>query len=326
MSKRVAAAGGAALALLMLFSFGTSVRAENQSLYTDFQSFASSTDSEAPESSAAPTQKTEKKPEKKSAAQPAQKPAQKQSPGADPVRGTVLLDEKFNGSTLDTSVWNYCHWWNAGGCTIKSNDELEWYTPQQVSVKDGVLSLTAEREDTVSTDGTIFDYASGMVTTGPQQHRQRPKLAFTYGVVDVRFKVPEGQGLWPAIWLLPASEESRPEIDMMEILGHDTDNLRMKLHPKDRSADRVGKKYLLPEGYGFADAWHTLSLDWSEQKLVMYLDNHKVWEYNGAEVPSEPMYLVMNLAVGGGYPGDPDASTKFPATFQIDRVRITSHD
>lgn len=236
----------------------------------------------------------------------------------------ILLDEGFDGPGLDPAIWNTCHWWQNAGCTIGSNQELEWYLPQQVSVSDGALQLTADRREVSGSDGKSYPFASGMVTTGPPAYETPAKLAFTYGKVEVRFKIPTGQGLWPAIWLLPASEESVPEIDMLEILGHDAGTLRMHLHPKDRSVASIGKKYQLPDGYTLGGGWHTVALDWSPGKLVYLLDGRRVWQLVNRVVPDEPMYLVMNLAVGGNYPGPPNAETKFPATLSIDHVRIRS--
>lgn len=236
--------------------------------------------------------------------------------------GEMLLDEGFESRSLDSKRWNTCHWWGNKGCTIGSNDELEWYLPEQVNVSDGALNLTAEKRTVYGSDGKKYDYASGMVTTGPPNHESAAKLAFTYGSVEVRFKAPEGQGLWPAVWLLPESTKSVPEIDMLEVLGHDPGTLRMHLHPKDRSLESHGHKYAVPGGRKLSDGWHTMGLDWKPNRLVFWLDGEKVWEITGRDVPKEPMYVVMNLAVGGNYPGSPDSTTSFPATFLIDRIRI----
>ncbi|WP_161623980.1 glycoside hydrolase family 16 protein [Paeniglutamicibacter gangotriensis] len=238
----------------------------------------------------------------------------------------MLLDEGFDENTLDASLWNTCHWWQDDGCTIATNNELEWYLPRQVKVSEGALHLTAERSAISASDGKDYRFASGMVTTGPPAHQRAPRLAFTYGKVEVRFRLPAGRGLWPAIWLLPASENSRPEIDMLEVTGEDTGRLRLHLHPKDDSAPSIGKDYLLPGGASLAGGWHTIGLDWSPGRLDFILDGKRVWRLDGKEVPDEPMYLVMNLAVGGEYPGDPDQSTRFPATMSIDHVRIRRND
>ncbi|MFF5791311.1 family 16 glycosylhydrolase [Paeniglutamicibacter sp. NPDC012692] len=251
---------------------------------------------------------------------------QGKDPAAVKPKDKILLDEGFDGNTLDTSIWNTCHWWQEGGCTIGSNEELEWYLPRQVKVSGGALQLTAEHHTISASDGKDYGFASGMVTTGPPAHEKAPKLAFTYGKVEARFRIPTGQGLWPAIWLLPANEESTPEIDILEVLGHDAGRLRMRLHPKDREARSIGKKYVLPDGYTLAGGWHTIAVDWSPGKLVYYLDGRQVWQLVDQQVPDEPMYLVMNLAVGGSFPGPPDADTRFPAVFGIDHVRIRSND
>lgn len=251
----------------------------------------------------------------------ADNPRVESHPGANSKQG-ILLDDGFDGNTLGASTWNTCYWWQDRGCTIASNNELEWYLPQQVKVSDGALHLTAERSEISASNGRNYAFASGMVTTGPPAHNMPSKLQFTYGKVEIRFQLPSGRGLWPAIWLLPASENSLPEIDMLEVTGDATGRLMMHLHPKNSSAPSIGKDHLLPEGRSLAGSWHTISLDWSPNKLTYLLDGQQVWQVVGKQVPDEPMYLVMNLAVGGEYPGMPDKNTTFPAVFKIDRVRI----
>ena len=240
-----------------------------------------------------------------------------------PPAPQVLLDEAFDGDTLDDARWNTCHWWNDDGCTITSNDELEWYRPEGVRVADGALQLTAERGDQQASDGTTYPFRSGMVTTGPTVQDGEPKVAFTYGTVEARVRVPDGRGLWSAMWLLPASTQSRPEIDAMEILGNDPTEALLHLHPKDRKA-KSPSKTVSPPGVDFSRGWHDFRIDWSPNRLVYVIDGKRVWKITGDQVPDEPMYLIFNLAVGGSYPGSPDDSTTFPATFAIDSVKITS--
>lgn len=249
--------------------------------------------------------------------------------GATPSRNPtarVVLDESFDGDRLDTSVWNTCHWWNDGGCTIASNDELEWYRPEQVSVSGGALHLTADDNPVRGSDGKDYRYRSGMVTTGPEKsNKDAAKRAWTYGRLEARLRVPAGRGLWPAVWLLPASGESRPEIDVLEVIGQDPGQNKMHLHPLDRNDESLGKDYRLKNGASLADGWHALALDWSPGKLTWLVDGKQVWQVTGSQVPDEPMYLVLNLAVGGVYPGDPDAETRFPAEFVLDYVRVTQN-
>ena len=246
-----------------------------------------------------------------------------QGPGDDDA--PLLLDEEFDGTGLNTDIWNFCHWWDDGGCTIATNNELEWYLPGQVQVRDGVLRLTAERRDVTGADGKNFPYVSGMVSTGPPVHEGEAKLAFTYGTVEVRFRAPLGAGLWPAIWMLPASERSKPEIDIFEAVGQLPHQARMYFHPKVDPARNVSRKVInLPPGQDLADT-HTVRLQWSPDRLDFFFDGRKVWEVTGGQVPDEPMYLVMNLAVGGEFGGPPNPSA-FPATFEIDYARVWSED
>jgi beta-glucanase (GH16 family) len=164
-----------------------------------------------------------------------------------------------------------------------------------------------------------------MVTTGPPPMREDApaKLAFTYGGVEARLRVPEGRGLWPAVWLLPVSRESVPEIDMLETMGRNPREMVMYPHPEDRRVAPPHKEYRV-RGLSPAEDWHTIRLDWSAGRQDFFVDGVRVWRVAGRHVPDEPMYVVLNPAVGGVNPGPPDADTQFPVTFLIDYVRITA--
>jgi beta-glucanase (GH16 family) len=243
-------------------------------------------------------------------------------PGATPE--SVEFVDEFDRDELDESSWSTCHWWDDGGCTIASNDELQWYLPGQVDIAEGALRLTAEPRPVTAGDSE-FPYRSGMVSTGPASDCGPPAYAFTYGSVEARFRVPTGGGLWPAIWMLPADCESRPEIDILEVTGDDPGELIMHLHPEDRSLDSLGSRFRSPRG-SMAEGWHDIRLEWSAGSLEWYLDDVRVWSVVGSTVPAEPMYLVANLAVGGAYGGDVADDTRFPAVFEIDAIRITPED
>jgi beta-glucanase (GH16 family) len=161
-----------------------------------------------------------------------------------------------------------------------------------------------------------------MVSTGPPHDGKPAKRAFTYGTVDARVWVPDGKGLWSAMWLLPASQESRREIEVFEILGNDPTTSIMHLHPSDRSAASPAKTAKLP-GVDFSQGWHDFRLDWRPRSLTFTIDGHRVLRLTGRQVPDKPMYLIIDLAVGGDYPGDPSWATRFPATLAVDRVTIT---
>lgn len=235
-----------------------------------------------------------------------------------PSTTRALLSEEFSGASLDRSRWNTCHWWARDGCTIASNDELEWYLPEQVRVGDGRLRLVAERRDVRGSDGREYPYASGMISSGPPDDSSPPRFAFQYGRAEIRARVPSGRGLWPAFWLLPADRKSKPEIDVVEILGHEPDTVLMHLHPGPFRKSR-GERW---RGEGIAEGWHTFAIDWRPRRLTWLVDGVARWRVRGRAVPREPMYLVLNLAVGGDYPGAPDDSTPFPSEFVVDYVRV----
>lgn len=224
-----------------------------------------------------------------------------------PPQGRALLDEGFSGRGLGRG-WATCHWWAPDGCTILTNDELEWYQRSQVSVRDGALRLTAE-PGAVDAHGRHFPYVSGMVSSGPS-------VAFTYGRVEARFRVPRGAGLWPAIWMLPASQEALPEIDLVEVRGARPDLPAMTFHEADG-----GRRRREVRTADLSEGWHTVTLDWAPGRLAWAIDGTVHLVVTGDEVPDEPMYLVANLAVGGDG-GRPTAATPFPATFLVDHLTV----
>lgn len=234
----------------------------------------------------------------------------------------VVFRDGFNGDELNRSVWNDCHWWAIGGCTIQSNHELEWYLPDNVSVANGRLRLHAREQDVTAPDGRQFPYSSGMVTTGPPYGDEDlpARFAFTYGYVEARLRLPSDTGLWPAWWMLPADEESRPEIDILETVGDTTTQARFHFHYLDDDERRsAGHRWTGPD---LAEGWHTFAVDWRPGKVTWIVDGRARWRITGDAVPSEPMYLVLNLAVGGDYPGPPDEDTTFPAAVKADWIRV----
>ncbi len=242
---------------------------------------------------------------------------------AAPAPRALLLDEGFDGPALDGDRWNTCHWWDDGGCTIATNDELQWYLPEQVEVRDGVLRMTADAEEAVGADGEVFPYRSGMVTTGPPTYTGTSRFAFTYGRVEARVRVPAGAGLWAALWMLPDTREARPEIDLLEVLGDRPREVLTFLHPADPAQAPVGSTATVAAPEGFLD-WRTVRLDWEPGRLRWWVDGELAWTRSGPDVPAEPMYLVANLAVGGELGGPVGAGTRFPATYEIDRIRVWS--
>ena len=240
-------------------------------------------------------------------------------------RWALIFHDEFNGAALDQSVWTNCYWWDwqDRGCTNAANNELEWYTPRNILVSEGTLKLRAREQAIRNSEGEKFMYTSGMVTSGPVNldSADSPGFAFQYGYVEARARIPRGEGLWPALWLLPANLGSHREIDIFEFLGHDPFTVQMHYHYTDEGGyyRGVGESWAGPD---FSRGWHIFGLDWNLNYITWYVDGVERWRAEGPHLPKEPMYLVMNLAVGGDWPGSPTADTPFPSVFEIDYIRV----
>ncbi len=229
----------------------------------------------------------------------------------------MIFDDEFNGSSLDTTKWRTCFWWADVTCSIESNNELELYNPGDVLVQNGVLRLRAQQRDMVAWNGVTYHYTSGMVMTGGRNGVVNPKFTFTYGYAEARIWVPAGKGYWPAFWTLPVSYTWPPEIDIMEILGDTTTQYHMNYHYVGGNA---GTTWTGPD---FAAGWHVIGLDWTPSALVWYVDGIERWRFtDAAHITNEAHYLLLNLAVGGNWPGSPDSNTRFPGYFDVDYVRV----
>lgn len=200
------------------------------------------------------------------------------------------------------------------GC--RHGDELQWYSPEEVIVERGFLRLRAQRR-TVFVAGRTFGYTSGMVSG----HR---KYAFQYGYMEAKAKVPRGRALWPAFWTLPATEQWPPEIDVMEIVGHEIYKVTMGFHyvGGDGKKQKSIGSYVGPD---FSADWHVFAAQWDRGLLVFFVDGRERYRVASGFVPAEPMYMIANLAVGGGtggWVGSPDSTTPFPSYYEIDYIRV----
>lgn len=232
----------------------------------------------------------------------------------------LVFSDEFENAELDKSKWTTCYWWDDGGCTNLSSKEKQWYLPENVVVGAGQLRLNALEKAVTGFRGRKFHYTSGIVTTG-RYYRERSgadRFGFKYGFVEVRAKAAIGQGLWTGIWMLPSNHSSTPEIDIMEVLGHAPRVREIHYHyGNDKS---VGSEAPIPGALG---SWQTYAVDWSPDAIVWYLNGVEQWRYTDkARISKVPMYLLINLAVGGTWPGDPDDTTVFPAKLLVDYVRI----
>jgi beta-glucanase (GH16 family) len=242
-----------------------------------------------------------------------------------------VWSDEFDAPKIDATKWGFERGNNFGW----GNSELEYYTdrPENASIQmvDGTSSLviTARREQ--ATDGLrTFDYTSArMLTQG--------KFAMASGRLDIRAKLPRGQGLWPAIWLLGANIDSDPwpncgEIDLMELLGHQPGLIHSTVHGPISGGPGIGQPYQLPGGASFADAFHIFTLEWRPDHLEFLVDGQLFFVVTKSKIVADhgesewvydhPFFLLLNVAVGGGWPGNPDATTSFPQSMAVDYVRV----
>lgn len=227
----------------------------------------------------------------------------------------LVFQDEFNSTAL-SSTWSSCYYWRSSGCTNEWNNELEVYLRENVSVANGQLRMTAKRQTATGylQNGTpkTFNYTSGMVSS-------EGKFSMLYGYLEFRAKVVKGRGLWPALWLMSSNRTWPPEIDVMEYIGSTPDRVHMTNHPKDASPAQS----FTHVGPDFSLDWHTYAIDWRPGSLTFIVDGVPRGTITSG-VPSERMYLLANLAVGGNWPGSPDSSTPFPSTFAVDYVRVWS--
>ncbi|MGE3821189.1 MAG: family 16 glycosylhydrolase, partial [Isosphaeraceae bacterium] len=225
----------------------------------------------------------------------------------------LLFDENFD--TLDPNLWVNRYWWNGNLGTQATFD------PSGVSVSDGVLSLTARREARTSLDGVNTPYTSGLISTGGIEGVRSPGFAFRYGYVETRSKIAPGWGMWSALWMLPVSRnDGLAEIDLFENLGRRPDVFNGFYHRADRGVHFESK---VPTEFDLSADWHTYGLDWRADRLSWYFDGVEVARYTvAAEIVAEPMYLILNLDVGGAWAGPVSVNTPSRSSLQVDYVKV----
>lgn len=182
-----------------------------------------------------------------------------------------------------------------------------------IEAKNGVLHITARRApENPALSG--YRYLSGLITS-------EPSFTQTYGLFEMRAKLPKGKGLWPAFWLLPADKSWPPEIDVMEMLGHEPTKFYTTLHSK---ASGVKTKSAIPAHHvtDLSAAFHTYAVEWGPKEIIFYFDDREIAREPTPDDMHKPFYLLANLAIGGSWPGSPDATTRFPAVMEIDWIRV----
>jgi beta-glucanase (GH16 family) len=214
--------------------------------------------------------------------------------------------DDFSGKQLDPGKWIVSYSGRA------DNEELQYYVYDEVWTQDGKLVIRSSRRAFKGPDGTR-SYTSGKLSTAR-------KFSFRYGTVEMRAKLPLGRGIWPAFWLLPAHEKSwPPEIDVMEMLGHKPRTIYMSNHRGLWPKTEVDMTSFT--GPDFSAGYHLYTLEWAPGWLRWKIDG-VVRKETTTAVPDQPMYLVLNTAVGGKWPGAPDRSTVFPQRFLVDYIHV----
>jgi beta-glucanase (GH16 family) len=231
-----------------------------------------------------------------------------------------------NGSLPDGKKWAYDIGGNGWG-----NHELEYYTnrAENARIQHGKLLITARAESFTAPDGKNFSYTSARLKT-------QGLFSQAYGRFEARIKLPAGQGIWPAFWMLGdnIASDGWPkcgEIDVMENIGKEPGINHGSLHgpsSTNRASD-LTKTITLPNGKHLSDGFHLYAVEWEPRVVRFYLDSNLYatftsaqWPAGGAWVFDHPFFIILNVAVGGDWPGAPDVATKFPQTMLVDYVRV----
>ncbi|NRQ32314.1 glycoside hydrolase family 16 protein [Nonomuraea sp. NN258] len=213
--------------------------------------------------------------------------------------------------------------WNLVDDHLGYNNELEYYSPRNAALDGrGNLVITA-RDD----DAHLRDCSPRVCAATSARLFTAGKFAHRYGRLEARLKLPVGQGMWPAFWARRSPQGSgRGEIDIMEYLGHEPGTVHGNLHG-ERGYDAVNS-YRLPGGARFSDDFHVFAADWYPDRISFLVDGQVyATEHRSAAPPGGwdfdvPYYLLLNLAVGGDWPGPPDDTTRFPQRLVVDHVRV----
>lgn len=257
---------------------------------------------------------------------------------------SLVWSDEFLSNEIDTSKWSY----DIGNWIVDDqgepvspgwgNNELEYYTDSSENsyIEDGNLVIEAHKEEEAVTDEFgSYDYTSAKLKT-------QGLFSQKYGKFEAKMKLPEGQGFWPAFWMMPEDDVYGPwptsgEIDIMEAAGEDTSTIGGTIHYGEEYPNNTyrGTEYHFPEGEDYT-GYHTYAVEWEPGEIRWYVDGELYqtlndWFSKGKNkgdryaFPApfdQEFYLILNLAVGGWYGGNPDETTEFPGKMEVDYVRV----
>lgn len=227
----------------------------------------------------------------------------------------LVWNDEFEGNVLNSAFWSYET--GAGGW---GNNELQYYRQENTTVAEQVVTIEARKE---SYQGS--EYTSSRLVT-------RNKKTFTYGRIDIRALLPKGQGIWPALWTLGNNITSVGwpacgEIDIMEMIGGSNreKTTHGTVHWDNNGHVQYGQSYTLASGI-FANEYHVFTIIWNETSIKWYVNDVK---FNEVDITPphmsefhQPQFFIFNVAVGGNWPGNPDATTTFPQQLKVDYIRV----
>ena len=242
---------------------------------------------------------------------------------------TLAWSDEFDGpagARVDPA-----RWFTAVGGHGWGNNELEYYTDRAENASlsgDGFLVIHALREHFQGADGVAREYTSARLKT-------QGRFEQMYGRFEARLQLPRGQGLWPAFWMMGADLNAvgwpqAGEIDVMENIGKEPATVHGTIHgPGYSGAESIGGAFVLPGGAAVADGFHVFAVEWEPAVIRFYVDDSLYETRTPADLKAgqawvfdHPFFVLLNVAVGGNWPGNPDASTVFPQTMRVDYVRV----
>ncbi len=244
-----------------------------------------------------------------------------------PPAWTLQWSDEFdgtNGSSPDSTKWAFDTGGNGWG-----NNELEYYTarPQNAQLQNSNLVITAIRKTYTGPEGVTRNYTSARLKTAGL-------FSQAYGRFEARIKIPSGQGIWPAFWILGNNISSSGwptcgEIDIMENLGSEPSTVHGSIHgPGYSGGSSLTASYVLPSGH-FSEDFNVFAVEWETSAVRFYVDGTLYETRMPSDLPSgaswvfdHPFFILLNVAVGGNWPGSPDQSTVFPQTMLVDYVRV----
>lgn len=231
----------------------------------------------------------------------------------------ITWHDEFDGSELDLKNWTF----DIGGGGW-GNQEWEAYTdrPENVRVENGMLVIEAREEPELIAGR---NYSSARIKT-------QGLHAWQYGRIEARIKLPYGQGIWPAFWMLgddiyKKGWPAAGEIDILEFIGREPDHIYATVHAPGYSGGNGVGSSLVTSADSLRNDFHVYAIEWEENEIRWYFDDQQYFQVTPDDVPGEwifdhPFFIILNVAVGGRWPGYPDKTTVFPQFLYVDYVRV----